>query len=385
MSVANPQLRSAIPIPVESGAVLRQPVYLTFTGPSLIDPRSWGPSTFAVYGPGDVIYDTGPGTILNSGIATDPYKLIDGITLRERVSGTFSITISGTSDYNISGYLGVSGTNVICTFVPGAPYRPNTQYEVVVVGDDEAGTYLEGSGRYLGVTSWTSNSYFTQSGPASSGICRVLTSYDNILPTPLWDIATGYNDTYSLAITSGSDIGAPQFLWSRAAYPGSYLGIGSGIHSLGFNLTLEFSGVIQSGQLYTLDVYIPKPLLTTYVWRFNTSEYDASEPPYIPVPPVTVIDETGGGFLITSGVPEELRVIDTWPTNLDYTIVSGLPCVIFQFNKTLDPYLVTSGYINVNNFLVSVSPLAGMPNIQVNPSFYPSMIQISGIYMFLWL
>lgn len=386
MSVANPQLFSVSPQPYGSGIVLRQPVIINFTGPSLIDPRSWGSHTFAIYGPGDVVYDQGPGTILNSGIVSNPYVLIDGVTLRERVTGNFSLTISGTGSYQVSGNIGISGTNVLGTFIPDAPLRANTEYEVVLVGDDNAGHFLEGSGRYLGITSWTSDATFTKSGVQGSGNISILTSYDRILPSIVYDSTTGYNDTYRIVITSGSNIGQPLYTWSQLASPGTYPGNASGIQTFGNNLTFQFSGIFQSGEIYSLDVYIPKPLLKTYTWKFATSELNTVTPPYVPQPPPTVVDNTGGGFLITSGVSDGgLKIVGTWPDNLEYAVISGLPCVVFQFNKELDPYLVISGKINISDFVIRTSPLAGMPNIAVTPSFYPSQLQVSGAYLFLWL
>lgn len=386
MSVRNPELHQVSPGPSTSGVVLRQPVLLKLVGPSLIDPRSFGSQSFAVYGPGDVVYDTGPGSVLNSGLHDDPYRLIDGVLARDRVPGTYDVFFSGAQGVsgvgpNISGAIGVSGTAVYLQFTPSVPLNPNTEYQAVLMGDDIAGTYLEGSGRYLGVTSWTSASEFTQSGTASSGALGVVSSYDRILPTSEYDSDTGYNDRYTVTITSGHPNGAPKFTWQKASSVGTFPSEGAGLHDLGDNLLVQFSGNIQAGQVYTLDVYTPKPLETTYVWKFVTSELDASTPPSVPTPGDVVIDESGGGFVVAPVSDDPLVLVQTYPDNLDYAIREDLPAVVFEFNTEL-----ASGVTpDVSGILVHLSPLAGMPNITVNDSFYPSGIEVSGKYLKLWL
>lgn len=384
MSVANPQLQQVSPEHGVSGVVLRQPVLLKLVGPSLVDPRSFGSHTFAVYGPGDVVYDSGPGSILNSGIHDDPYRLVDGVLARDRVPGTYDIFFSGSqgvSGVSASGVIGTSGTAVYLQFTPTVPLNPNTTYEAVLVGDDLAGSYIEGSGRYLGVTTWTSDAEFSVSGTASSGTLQVVSSYDRILPTSEYDSDTGYNDTYTVTITSGHSDGAPKFTWSQASSPGTYPSEGAGVHDLGNNLTIQFEGEIAAGQVYTLDVYAPKPLEDTFTWRFTTSQLDASTPPSVPTPGDVVIDQSGGGFVVTPVSDDPLVLVATYPEHLDYAIREDMPAVVFEFNTEL-----ASGVTpDVQDVLVHLSPLAGMPNIEVNDSFYPSGIEVSGIYLKLWL
>ena len=390
MSINNPELQTVTP--VGSGVVLRQPIVMTFVGPSLIDPRSFSSNTFAIYGPGDVVYDTGPGTILNSGIVDSPYTLIDGAVIREQVAGEYELYLSGVSGYSelhASGNIGVSGTKVTCLFTVNQPLSPNTIYEAVLVGDDLASGYLEGSGRYLGIQSWTSESYFTQSGTVSSGTLGVQSSYDRILPTTIYDSSTGYNDTYTVTITSGSDFGAPKFSWGKASVGGTYPGEGAGIHDLGDNLTVQFSGQSIVGQEYTLDTYVPKPLTTTYSWKFLTSELDSSVPPTIPTPESVVFDNTAAGEILISPISstqEALKPLDTFPENYEYAVISGLQLVVFKFNKVLKPWLVTSGIITTTDFPLTITPLAGMPNITMNEgTIYPNLVEISGVYLKLWI
>lgn len=390
MSVAKPQLKSVDPGSV-SGVVLRQPIVMLFTGPSLIDPRSFGSSTFALYGPGDVVFENGPGTILNEQVETDPYKLIDGPVVRERIPGDFEIYLSGTGGLQTltSGQIGVSGTIVWGQFTPSVPLKPNTQYEAVIVGDDFPSGYLEGSGRYLGITSWTSDAQFAQSGTATSGTITVQTSYDRILPTNIYDSTTGYMDTYTITITSGHKTGQPKFTWEKESSVGTYSAEGSGIHDVGDNLTFLINGETLAGQVYTLDVFIPRPLEETYTWTFTTSELDASAPPTTPIPESVIIDETAGGTVLTpttSTSIDNLYIVDSWPVEWEYAVIQDLPVIILEFNKVLDPYLVTSGIIGTDDFPITLSPLMGMPNLEVETqTVYPASLEISGIYLKLWM
>lgn len=386
MSVDNPVVAQVNPTVNQSGVVLRQPIRVYFTGPSLIDPRSFSTRTFAVYGPGDVVTDTGAGTILNSGFVND-YQLIDGVVERDRVPGDYNIYLSGASGFTTltaSGYIGTSQT-VLCEFVPSVPFNAETQYTAVLVGDDES-NLLFGSGRYLGVTSWTSNAEFSlTSGAATSGGLIVETSYDRILPTSEYISATGYNDTYHVTITSVDTDGIPTFSWSKAS-GGSYSGQGLGIHDLGNNLTFSFSGTIAANQKYSLDVYIPKPLEETYTWQFTTAQLNAVSPPATPTPGNVVIDNTGGGLVVTTYDETPLQLMRTWPENYEYAVVSGLPLIVLEFNKVLRDDLVTSGIITTEDFPINIQPLAGMPNVVSNQgTIYPSGVEVSGKYIKLWL
>lgn len=383
MAVQNPELQSVSPAPGTSGVVLRQPILLAVVGPSLVDPRSFTSETFAVYGPGDVVLEPGAGTILNSGIHDDPYRLVDGPLRRDRIDGDYDLFFSGTAGVSglaASGTIGTSGVVVYLQFTPSEPLQPNTDYQAVLVGDDLSGSFLEGSGRYLGLTSWTSDAQFAQSGVASSGTLEVRSSYDRILPTALYDSDTGYNDTYTVTITSGHPDGAPKFTWEKASSAGTFSGQGAGIHDVGDNLTFEFEGRTVAGQVYTLDVYTPKPLEDTFVWTFNTSELDAVTPPSVPTPGDTLIDNSGGGFVITETSDDPLVVVAAYPEHLEYAVRADLPAVVLEFNKPL-----ASGVINPSGILIELSPLAGMPNVTANDSFYPSGVEVSGKYLKLWL
>jgi len=352
---------------------------MTILGPGLIDPRTFNSETFALYGPGDVVMDTGAGTLLNSGIHEDPYRLIDGPLRRDRVPGTYDMFFSGEagiSGVTASGIIGISGTVMYLQFTPSVPLAPNTAYEALLVGDNLAGTYLEGSGRYLGPTTWTSDAEFTQSGTASSGIAQVNSSYDRILPTTLFDEDTGYNDTYTVTIISGNPDGSPDFTWSKESSAGTYSSDGGGIHSLGSNLTFEFVGLTITGQVYTLETYIPKPLETTYSWRFVTSELDASTPPVVVTPGDTVIDSSGGSFIIQPSTDGPLKVIDSYPENLEYAVISELGYIRLQFNKPL-----AQGVYAVGNVDITSTPLLGLPTSEPPTSIIPGSLEVSGVYL----
>lgn len=383
MAVSNPLLSGVWPANDDTSIVLKPIIQIIFGGPSLIDPLTWSSGTFALYGPGDVIYETGPGTLLNSGIILDPYVLIDGAVIRERIEGTYRIYTSGlppTSGIVSSGYLGTDGSLVIAEFIPNTPLNAYTTYSCILAGED-ASSWLSNTAKiFPGVTSYTSASGFTPSGIAS-GIVDVITSYTRTLPTILWDSATGYNDTYTLIITSGSTEGAPKFVWEQISDGTLYPSEGQGPHNLDEGLTFLFSGTFVSGEQYDLDVYIPQPLATSYAWSFSTSEISGSVPPSQPIEPSLIIDLTpdGGTYPVTDEyVP--LAVIRTWPEDLAYGVRNDLPMIMLEFNKVL-----LSGSLDISKFHIQCTPILGMPNYSGTGTITPAIVEYSGVFLKLWL
>ena len=380
MSVANPELSGVWPVPDETSVPLKPTIRMVFKGASLIDPLTFNSGTVAVYGPGDVVIESGPGTILNEDIQTNPYTLIDGAVFRERIEGTYRVYTSGlppTSGIVTSGSLGVSGSLVIAEFLPAVPLNAYTQYTVVVVGQ-EAIDWSTSSRIFPGVTSWTSESTFTPTTP-TSGVLTVLTPYTRILPTVINDTDTGYNDTYSIIITSGSIEGLPKFTWERQSEGSIYSSDGAGPHDLGDGLTFEFSGIFEAGEQYDIDVYIPLPLELNYVWSFTTSEMSGSEPAVEPVVPPLIIDQTpGGNFGPVEDVSSDIRLVDSIPGQMDYGVPTTIPYILLRMNATL------SG-VNASGITISQSPLLGMPNISGAGIITPSSVEVSGVYLKLWL
>ena len=383
MAVNNPTLSGVWPANDDESIVLKPIIQLIFGGPSLIDPRTWNSGTFVVYGPGDVVYETGPGTLLNSGIILDPYVLIDGAVIRERIDGTYRLYTSGlppTSGLIASGYLGTNGSLVIAEFIPSTPLNAYTTYSAILAGED-ASSWLSNTAKiFPGITSWTSEAQFTPSG-AASGIVNILTSYTRTLPTILWDSATGYNDTYSLLITSGSTKGTPKFVWEQISDGSFYSSEGQGPHDLGEGLTFLLSGTFISGEQYDLDVYIPQPLARSYAWSFSTSEISGSVPPSFPIEPSLIIDLThdGGTFPVTDeDVP--LAILRTWPEDLDYGVRNDLPMIMIEFNKVL-----VSGSLDISKLHIQCTPILGMPNYTGTGIITPAIVEYSGVYLKLWL
>lgn len=364
MSV-EPKVISVSPAPGCSGVVLRQPIVVTVSG--AVDPASWSDATFAVYGPGDIVTDTGPGTVLNeSGVFSSPYRLIDGATVRARISGSFSVA--------------ASGTNSVLTFAPANPLDPSTIYEAVLLGSDADA---------VGLVSWTSSGTFALSGTAGASPIAVAAPYSRTSRTTLYDPATGHNDVYTVTVVSGA-LG-PTWTWSQASAPTDvYPFSGRGTFRLGNDLQIAIdpSGAYFPGDVYTLDVYVPVPLSTTAVWSFVTSELDAATPPTVPTPGPIVVDVNGGGLVVSpapSIVANPLRVVATYPENLEYAVPSGLQAIVIQFNKDLRQDLVVSGIITAADVPIILSPLLGLPNVYTNPSFVPSGLEVSGAYLKIWL
>jgi len=380
MAIGNPQLSGVSPASGETDVVLKPIVQLVFQGPSLIDPLTWNSGTFAIYGPGDVVIDAGPGTILNQDIQTDPYTLIDGAVFRERIDGTFRIYTSGlppVSGIVTSGTLGVSGSLVIAEFIPNIPLNAYTEYTIVLVGED-AMAWSTSTQIFPGVISWTSEAQFSGIAPVGSGILNVISSYTRTLPTILYDSPTGYNDTFQITITSGHENSAPKFTWSQDSDGTEYPSQGQGPHSLADEgILFEFSGIFVSGDVYRLDVYIPKPLTNSYIWSFTTSNISGSIPPTQSDEPQLIIDQTpGGGFGPVSSDPS-LVLVGSIPDQMDY-MVPTLSYILLEFNTVL------SG-VDVSGISITQSPLLGMPNISGGGTISPTSIEVSGKFLKLWL
>ena len=380
MSVVNPELSGVWPIPGDTDIPLKPTIHLVFKGASLIDPLTFNSGTFAVYGPGDVVIEAGPGTILNQDIQSDPYKLIDGAVFRERIEGTCRVYTSGlppTSGIQISGTLGVSGSLVIAEFIPAVPLNAYTEYTVVLVGE-EALDWSTSSRVFPGVTSWTSAPAFSGTTP-TSGILTVLTPYSRILPSVLYDATSGYNDTYSIVITSGSTESAPKFTWERVSEGDIFSSEGPGPIDLGEGLTFVFSGIFEAGEQYDLDVYIPKPLELNYVWQFTTSDVSGSEPPVGGEEPNLIIDLTpGGGFGPVSAETDDVLLLSSIPDQMDYGVPATLPYILLELNHEI------SG-VNISGIQIIQTPLLGMPNISGAGAITPTSIEISGSFLKLWL
>ena len=383
MSISNPTLSGIWPANEDISIVLKPVIQIIFGGQNLIDPLTWNSGTFALYGPGDVVIQTGPGTLLNSGIILDPYTLIDGAIIRERIDGTFRLYTSGlppTSGIVTSGYLGVDGSLVIAEFIPDVPLNAYTVYSAILAGEDASSWLTTTAKIFPGITSWTSEAQFTVPNGAS-GIVNVLTSYTRTLPTTIHGPSTGYNDTYSLVIMSGSTEGAPQFIWEQISNGYFYTGEGRGPHDLGEGLTFEFSGVFISGEQYDLDVYIPQPLARSYAWSFSTSEISGSIPPIFPVEPSLIIDLTpDGGTAPTTDGDVPLAVLRTWPEDLAYGVRNDLPMIMLEFNKVL-----TSGSLDIDKLHIQCTPILGMPNYSGTGSITPIIVEYSGVFLKLWL
>ena len=379
MSVGFPELSGVWPEPDQTDVPVKPTIQLVFKGPSLIDPLTWNSGTIAVYGPGDVVIESGPGTILNQDIQTDPYTLIDGAVFRERIEGTYRVYTSGlppVSGIVTSGALGVDGSLIIAEFLPAVPLNAYTEYTIVVVGE-EAISWSTSSRVFPGVTSWTSEGTFAPSGSAA-GLITVLTPYTRTLPTAIWVSGTDYNDTYSIIISSGSDIGAPAFTWEQISDGDIFTGEGQGPHDLGEGLTFLFSGVFVSGEQYDLDVYIPQPLELNYIWKFTTSDVSGNTPPVQPIEPTLIIDQTpGGGFGPVSSASDVL-LVNSVPAQMDYGVPATLPYILLEFNTTL------SG-VDVSGLTISQSPLLGMPNISGGGTISPISVEVSGKFLKLWL
>ena len=405
MALLAPTISGVSPTVNDTDVVLRPTVTIVVGGQSLVDPLTWGPQTFALYGPGDVVLESGPGSILNSGIEDAPYPLLDGALRRDQIEGAYSTTISGANGIasgigDAAAFLASSGL-VLLQFAPGSPLIPNTEYTAVLIGDNNTGLFYGNNRRFEGLTSYTSPSGFAISGGvgAPTGFISVAHPYSKTLQTGEYVTATGQNDTYTITIISGSNTIARQgtavsgfkYQWSQASTPGTFTATVSGSndrHNLGNGLRIDFNGTFTSGDIHQLDVYIPKPLATSHVWKFSTGAITSyTTPPVEPENIAVVIDETAAGGFGVSTTTElsgsQLYVVSTCPENLDYAVLEGLPYIAIEFNKTLN-----SGFYDPANVSIKTTPLLG---IGVEPSAFAAstisaaQLETSGAWLKIWL
>lgn len=442
MAIGAPTVSGVWPYPNDTDVILNPTIRVELVGPSLVDPRSFGEHSFALYGPGDVVLETGPGTILNSGLEDAPYPLLDGPLRRDRVAGSYALYTSGSSILSgviTLGNLGTSGAITYATFRPSTALAPNTEYAVVLLGDDGL-EWSSSAIKFPGVTSWTSDPTFSLRGvqrvavlpPASAlydgvlyvvdsggnadilvvclsngftyewfaiatgdlgtpdpitsgvlaadGIITVVNSYSRTTQTSLYNALTGYNDTFSIAITSGTN-GITEdlhFSWSKYSSPGDYPTINDTgqTHNLGDGLVLKFAGQFTVGSVYTLDTYIPKELVNSYVWRFNTGELNLSVPPSEPQNPTLIIDKTGDGLVVSSTSIAQLAMINALPYDNAYGVHTGLSKIQLEFNKPL-----LSGCITVDDISILASPFLNLPALSGTGRIVPTSIEFSGVYL----
>jgi hypothetical protein len=383
MAIGYPILSGVWPQPNEKDVILRPTVRITFRSSGLIDPRSFGDHSFAVYGPGDVVLDSGPGTILNSGLEDAPYPLLDGPLRRDRVPGVLALHTSGNPVASgVDPTLIGTNATIYALWTPSVPLNRNTEYSVVLVGDDS----LEWSTSDLtfpGVTTWTSNQTFSGLQPCS-GVVQVVQSYNRITQTSLYNSTTNYNDTFTITITSGTGSnGDCKFTWNKASSPGDYpaVNISGQTHNFGDGLICRLEGFFQVNEAYSIDTYIPQPLVSTYVWRFVTGELNFTEPPTEPAVPSLVIDYTDTGIGIsTTTTTEPLRLVRALPYEHAYGVQPNIGRIQLEFNKPLMPGSITASDINI-----AAGPLLNLPNIGSASNITPSGIEISGVYLNIYL
>ena len=365
MALQSPTVSGSTP---ESGAtdvVLRPTIELVFGGQSLIDPMSWGDSTFALYGPGNVVLESGPGSILNSGLNDASYPLLGGPLRRDKVEGSYTLLISGTSGLDTAeDVMGTSNQLMLARFTPAGALLPNTEYTAILLGNDNSSILNNVQRTFPGVTSFTSSSGFTQNGVLpgiTSGFIEVVTPYNRITQTNQYNAITGQNDLYTITIVSGNGNATSGFkyTWSKASSTGTYAVTVSGAtdrHNLGDGIQIDFTQPFASGEVHQLKTYIPKPLAVTVIWSFSTGEITQfSSPPVTPPNISVVIDETeGGGFgvdTIAQVSGTRFYVINSDPTHLEYDVDTGLSYITLEFNKP-----ILSGVYDVCLLYTSPSP-----------------------------
>lgn len=399
MALLPPTVSGVFPAVNDTDVVLKPTIEIVIGGQSLVDRLSWNNATFALYGPGDVVLDRGPGTILNSGLEDAPYPLLDGPLRRERVEGSFGLLISGTSGLaTAEDVIGLSTSGLmLARFTPSVPLTPNTQYTCVLVGDDVGDLDTTSTLRFQGLTSYTSPSGFTRiaQGPnvgATSGYIQVVLPYSKTLQTNQYSSVTGQNDTYTITITSGTDDGTWgfQYIWSKASSPGNFTATVSGAnnedrHFYGDGLAVDFNGTFASGEIFTLNTYIPKPLAISYVWKFDTGTVSEFGTPPTEQPEISVVidESTDGGWSVstteeTSGA--QFYVVSSDPAHLDYDEAVGLSYISLKFNKTL-----TSGDYAVSNVDVSSTPTLQLPAREAPTTITPTRLETSGYYLKIYL
>jgi len=408
MALQVPVISGVSPAVNDTDVVLRPTITMVVGGQSLVDPLTWGSLTFALYGPGDVVLESGPGSILNSGLADAAYPLLDGPLRRDQVAGSYTVMISGANGTPsgldtgyVSGLMGTGGNLALLQFAPKVALLPNTEYTAVLIGDDSVGLFYGGDRRFEGLTSYTSPSGFVQTSSgintgSTSGFIRVAHPYSKTLATSKYEAATGFNDTYTIAITSGHNTVARQgmavsgfkYQWSQSSRTGAYDVTVSGSsdrHNFGNGLQIDFYGTFASGEVHQLSVYAPKPMAASQVWKFSTgaiSQFDT--PPTVPGNISVVIDETaGGGFGVDTLAQlsgSQFYVIGSDPAHLEFDVATSTTYIELQFNKP-----ISSGVHAVGNVEVTSTPLLGIPTPTAAAAVTPTRLETSGAFLKIFL
>ena len=285
--------------------------------------------------------------------------------------------------------IGTANQYVYAQFAPSRPLLPNTEYTAVLIGNDADDLFYGSERRFEGLTSYTSPSGFICTGD-TSGFIQVVHPYSKTLQTSEYNSTTGQNDTYTITITSGHSVGGTRFeyTWSQASTPGTYPAIVSGTtdrHSYGNGLQVDFDGIFATGEVHELNVYIPQPLATSYIWKFVTGEITQfTTPPSEPAAISVVVDNTAeGGFTVSTETQisgTRFYVVDSSPAHLEYDISAGLSYIQLEFNKTLG-----SGIYGVGNVEVTSTPLLGIPTPTAASGITPTRLVTSGKYLKIYL
>ena len=290
-----------------------------------------GPDEAPVFGPVDVTPFDEPG-FDDEDILSSPYfaGYVKGTISFSKVDPSGGLVDDSVVDTTGDGTL----WRTVAIFTPEKPLKPNVEYTVIILGDDEPADGLD-----TGVKTRTVfDTVFTGSGTGR------LSFYGGY---------TGETTrSYTLEITTGGATGDAEYIWWNDNDPlTTYQGITTtGTRELedGIYVICDPDGSFTAGDKFQVVVVPAMPLLNTYRWSFNTGSGAIIIPPSTSsASGISDLETVAGGLKILSITPKDKA------TNID---PDSLVEIVITFNKDVDPASITDETITLWSESVNGDP-----------------------------
>ena len=275
-----------------------------------------GPDEAPVFGPIDVTPFDVPG-FDDEDILSSPYfaGYVKGTISFTKMDPSGGLVDDDTVDTTGDGTL----WRTVAIFIPEKPLKPNVEYTVIVLGDDEPADGLDSGIK----TRTVFDTAFTGSG---TGRLAFYGGY------------TGdTNRSYTVEISTGGATGDAEYIWWNDNDPlTTYTGITTtGTRELeeGIYVICDPDGSFTAGDQFKVVVVPAIALPNTYRWSFNTGSGSILVPPSTSsASGIAELELLAGGLQITSVTPKNLSA------NID---PDSLVDIVIEFNKDLDATTIT--------------------------------------------
>jgi hypothetical protein len=275
-----------------------------------------GPDEAPVFGPVDVTPFDEPG-FDDEDILSSPYfaGYVKGTISFSRVDPSGGLVDDSVTDTTGDGTL----WQTVAIFTPEKPLKPNVEYTVIVLGDDEPADGLDSGVR----TRTVFDTVFTGSGTGR------LSFYGGYTGETI--------RSYTLEITTGGATGDAEYIWWNDNDPlTTYQGItttGSRELEDGIYVICEPDGSFTAGDKFQVVVVPAIALLNTYRWSFNTGSGAIIVPPSTSsASGIAELELLAGGLQIVSATPKNMSA------NMD---PDSFTEIVIEFNKDVDATSVT--------------------------------------------